>query len=211
MLLKLDHLFALHGITPRGVLQAGAHIGQEVELFASLGITHGVFFEPLPHIFAELQPKMSLLHSGVAINCALGATSGTVTMHVEEHPRNRGMSSSCLKPNLHTTMSPEVVFSRTLDVPQKPLDHLLNESWFYAENYNYLCMDVQGYELEVLKGATEILPMIEVISTEINTEELYESCVQLPTLDAFLAERGFARISTHMAHKWWGDALYVRR
>ena len=71
-------------------------------------------------------------------------------------------------------------------------------------------MDVQGYELEVLKGAAELLADIDYIHAEINRVELYEGCVMVSDLDMFLQD--FVRVNT----EWWpgqdwGDAFYIRR
>jgi N-acetylglutamate synthase-like GNAT family acetyltransferase len=78
------------------------------------------------------------------------------------------------------------------------------------DNYNLLSMDVQGYEMEVLKGAEELLPRIDYIITEVNTKELYSNCALLPEMDSFLQTRGFTRVETVMTDRDWGDALYVR-
>ena len=51
MLLKLEKLIAKYGMKITGVIQAGAHEGEELELFKRLGIKRGYFFEPCgsPH------------------------------------------------------------------------------------------------------------------------------------------------------------------
>jgi hypothetical protein len=142
---------------------------------------------------------------------ALGPENGHVTMSVENHPENKGMSSSCLRQKLHTKMSPDVVFDRELVVPQRTLDSVLHEVILPGASFDFLCMDVQGYELEVLRGAERTLTGVRAIVTEINLAELYEGCVQVGELDRHLGERGFDRVETHMAHRWWGDACYLRR
>jgi hypothetical protein len=71
-------------------------------------------------------------------------------------------------------------------------------------------IDVQGYELEVFKGAVKTLEIIDIIYAEINLEELYKDCVLVDELDAFLRKFGFIRILTQLAHKSWGDALYLK-
>ena len=73
-------------------------------------------------------------------------------------------------------------------------------------------LDVQGYELEVLKGSNNTLNGINHIYTEINTKYLYKDCVLLDELDAWLDQKGFVRVELSMCmHFDWGDALYIRR
>ena len=40
-------------------------------------------------------------------------------------------------------------------------------------------MDVQGYELEVLKGATKTLEQVDYVYCEVNRDEVYETMLML--------------------------------
>lgn len=114
-------------------------------------------------------------------------------------------SSSLLKPKEHLRAHPRVKFHDPVDIKIEPLDHIMR-----GKSFNFLIMDVQGYELEVLKGAAELLADIDYIHAEINRAELYEGCVMVSDLDMFLQD--FVRVNT----EWWpgqdwGDAFYIRR
>jgi FkbM family methyltransferase len=210
MLVDTAKIFALHRFRPKGVIQVGAHMGQEVDSFVAMGIEDALFFEPLPMPYAELLKKIVKVKRPRAFQVALGPEDGTVTMSVEHHPANKGMSSSCLRPKLHTQMSPDVVFDSELVVPQRTLDGVLKEVEIEGAVFDFLCMDVQGYEGAVLRGAEQTIRGIQAIVTEINCAELYEGCVQVGELDEYLAARGFKRVETYMVHRWWGDACYMR-
>lgn len=54
-----------------------------------------------------------------------------------------------------------------------------------------LKLDVQGYELEVLKGASSHLDEIQVILIELNLLDLHEKVPLLHEVTAWLAERGW--------------------
>jgi hypothetical protein len=69
------------------------------------------------------------------------------------------------------------------------LDDILEDK----QNYNFLTIDVQGYELEVLKGSRETLKNINYILTEVNRDELYENCARVEQLDEFLGRFNFQR------------------
>ena len=57
---------------------------------------------------------------------------------------------------------------------------------------DFLKIDVQGYELEVLRGAERTLPLIDVILTEVNHIEVYAGAPLVAELIGYLAERGYA-------------------
>ncbi|WP_447516023.1 FkbM family methyltransferase, partial [Clostridioides difficile] len=64
--------------------------------------------------------------------------------------------------------------------------------------YNFINIDVQGYELEVFKGGIETLKNIDYIYSEVNRAQLYKGCVLVEELDQFLEIYGFKRVGT-----WW--------
>nr|WP_094675987.1 FkbM family methyltransferase [Hydrocoleum sp. CS-953] len=79
------------------------------------------------------------------------------------------------------------------------------------ENYNFLTIDVQGYELEVLKGSRETLKNIDYILTEVNPDELSENCARVEQLDEFIGRFNFQRVETNWEGETWGDAFYLKR
>ena len=71
-------------------------------------------------------------------------------------------------------------------------------------------MDVQGYELEVLRGAKKFLTSIDFIITEVNRANVYKGCALVEELDAFLLNYGFYRAETSWEGVTWGDAFYIK-
>jgi hypothetical protein len=72
-------------------------------------------------------------------------------------------------------------------------------------------MDIQGFELEALKGFGKKLEEIEFIYTEVNRDFLYEENVIYTELDSFLKKNGFTRVSTRWDSRVpYGDAFYMR-
>lgn len=114
-------------------------------------------------------------------------------------------SSSFLEPKKHLEKHPEVTFGEKRLLEIKTLDS------FNIEDCNFMNIDVQGFELEVLKGSEKTLNFVQTIYTEINTVELYDNCVLLPDLDKWLKQRGFFRKEIIMADNCgWGDAFYLK-
>jgi FkbM family methyltransferase len=203
MILNLDTLVKKFDLKINGIIHIGAHHGQEYELYKSHNVSNLIFFEPLISNFNVLKNNVGsecILH-----NIALGNKTELVDMFVETD--NFGMSSSVLKPILHVTQYPSIVFNKRETVLMKRLDDI----WFNRSNFNMINIDVQGYELEVFKGSVDVLQYIDYIISELNTEELYEGCAKLYELIDFLGPLGFKLVETDMAGGNWGDGLFIKK
>jgi len=82
---------------------------------------------------------------------------------------------------------------------------------------DFLKIDVQGYELEVLRGAERMLAQVEVVFTEVNYLEIYSGVPLAAELIGWLAQRGFALhdVCNLMARPsdgalWQSDMVFVR-
>ena len=120
---------------------------------------------------------------------------------------NQGQSSSILEPGIHTRQYPHITFDNKLEVDMVRLDDFIEES----TDYNFINIDVQGYELEVMKGAVDTLKNVDYIMSEVNRDEVYINCSKVDELDSFLSDFGFSRVETTWDGLTWGDALYVKR
>ena len=90
------------------------------------------------------------------------------------------------------------------------INTLFNTNNIPYDKYDFINLDIQGAELLALQGATQILPHIKAIYTEVNEKELYENCALLPDLEKFLSDNGFVRAIVIMTPAGWGDGLYIR-
>jgi len=186
--LDLEELVQKYQVKIKGLIHVGAHYGQEYEIYQRLGIANLIFFEPLVQNFEILKTHVG--EKAKLFQLALGNENKEVKMYVES--TNNGMSSSILKPQKHLEQYPQIVFDQEEIVEMVRLDDFLSEK----ENYNFLTIDVQGYELEVLKGSRETLTNISGILTEVNRDELYSNCVRVEQLDDFLKNFDFYRVET---------------
>ena len=118
---------------------------------------------------------------------------------------NQGQSNSLLKPKKHLEQYAWIQFHKTEKVNVYRLDNLI----FERKDYNFLNMDIQGYELEALKGAKQTLKSIDYVYTEVNRDEVYENCARVEQLDFFLKD--FERVHTNWMGGTWGDSLYLRK
>jgi FkbM family methyltransferase len=80
-----------------------------------------------------------------------------------------------------------------------------------------LKLDVQGYEMEVLKGAEQVLPKVQVILSEVNLLDLHVGVPLVGDLIHWLGERGFVAFDIcGMVRRpldgllWQADMIFVR-
>lgn len=199
----LTHIFDKSKPKCKGIIHVGGHFGQEIPFYLQNITNNVIVYEPLETCFKTLFDTY-----GYSVDCrkkAVGSYDGEVELNVETV--NYGQSSSVLKPKEHLNQYPNIVFDKketceivTLDVDiESPSD------------FNVLIVDVQGYELEVLKGAQCILEdCIEYVICEVNSVEMYEYCAKVEDLDHYLLKFGFKRIMTTWECENWGNALYAR-
>jgi FkbM family methyltransferase len=187
-----------------GIIHIGGHYGQEYEIYKSLNVPV-LFFEPLSNNFNILYNKVKHDPNVLSFQCALGNENKLITMNVENI--NQGQSSSILKPKKHLEQYPHITFDFIEEVNMFKLDDIDIQH----DKYNFINIDVQGYELEVFKGAFETLKNIDYIISEVNREEVYENCPHINELDDFLKQFNFKRVETDWAGDSWGDAFYIKQ
>lgn len=203
MLLNFEELYANHKMNIKGVIHVGGHHGQEHELYTKLRIKNVIYFEPLKKNFEIL--KSNVPDNSILFNTALGNFEGKVIMNVESN--NDGQSSSIMEPHIHLEHYPYIVFDDKEEVEIK----MLNNIPIDFNGYNFLNIDVQCYELEVLKGSDRILKFIDYILIEVNKVEMYKNCPLVSGIDNFLYNYGFVRKDSLWVDDSWGDALYIKK
>jgi FkbM family methyltransferase len=205
MILSFTNIVKKYNMNISGIIHIGAHQGQEVREYVENGYQDIIMFEPLSENFRILEENLKNMNANItAHQVALGNEEKNVVMYLSD---NGLLSSSVLKPKVHLQLHPSVGFPTTEEVEMKRLDSFVEET----KNFNFINMDVQGYELEVLKGGMETLKHIDYVYCEVNRDELYEGNVFIEDLDKFLADYSMERVETDWAGTLWGDALYIKK
>ena len=205
LLMDFRQLYKKYNLNITGIIHIGAHYGDELGDYIDHGVQNIILFEPLSNNFDKLRENCMDLNVNIeAHNVALGSKEGNATMYLSD---NDTQSSSILKPKIHIKEMPWINFEGTEEVEVKTLDS------YNIKGYNFINIDVQGYEMEVFKGGKNTLEGIDYIYSEVNKAELYEGCAQIGELDSFLGNYGFERVETYWPEDWynWGDALYIKK
>ena len=208
MVFDLKQLIQKYNMNIKDVIHVGGHHGHEVKLYKQINPQCTIhIFEPHPETFKIMVQNLGGNgQNGVYCHpVALGSEDGrNITMYVET--ANAGQSNSLLKPKDHVKQYPHIRFDGLCSVRVLTLD-----TFKVGKTFNFMSIDVQGFELEVLKGAPETLKHIDYIIAEVNRAELYEGCPMVEDLDAFLLQYNLHRVETDWEGGTWGDALYIRR
>ncbi len=201
---KLENLLKTYKKEIKNLVQVGAHFGQELEIIEE-HINGNIFlFEPNESAIKVLKAKVGMNSNIKIFPYALGSENTLNEMFYSNE--NDGQSSSLLKPDLHINVQPQIEFKEKIKVSVKRFEDL------NIDNADFLIMDVQGFELEVLKGFGKKLKDVQFIYTEVNRDYLYENNVLIGELDAFLKSKNFLRVWTiwRRADMPWGDAFYIK-
>ena len=186
-----------------GITHVGAGIGQEVGIYLSNKINNINLFEPQSQALLELRQYNKYENVNI-YEFGLANFDGDLELHVTDH--NFGASSSILKPKKHKQYFPEIEFKtkETIKV-RKYISLDIKEA-------NFLVMDVQGFELEVLKGFENSLNNYDFIFTEVSRKEFYENNVLISDIDNYLKKYNFIRYKVNwVSNKPQGDAFYISK
>ncbi len=155
----------------RTVIDVGANTGQFARLIHRLCPAAKVFsFEPLPACRRELEDTLAAIPGSKAFSMALGEAPGTVPMQQSAF----SPCSSLLRGTSHLGDDyPDAAIVSPLSVSVARLDDVLQGET--VEPGILLKLDVQGYEIPVLRGALEILKQAALVVVEVCFfRQLYE-------------------------------------
>ena len=192
----------------RGVLHVGAHTGEELDWYEAKGFTRGIWFEPNVELFPLLQYHIKGHDNHIAFNIGIHDTLRIAVLHIAS---NEGQSSSILDLGTHKKYYPNVRYIGDQEIKLMRMDDFLQANSIDINEFNFLNVDVQGVELNVIKSFGELLGKLDYIYAEVNEEELYVGISLLPEVDKYLEGFGFCRVGTYMTPKKWGDAFYIKK
>lgn len=174
------------------VVDVGAHIGMYTVPYAR--VAHHVYsFECSPKSFNYLCANIALNDLNYNVtkhNVALGAHIGTGTYCIRDPVEGGGNGIYLGEGDAHV---------EKLEVPLRTLDS------FNLNNIGLIKMDVEGYELQVLKGATETLKLnaYPPILFESCRPETPDTVMRRQELFAFISSLGY---TIQPVPGWgWGD------
>jgi FkbM family methyltransferase len=233
MLIPFKDLIAKYNLDIKGVIHVGGHWGEEAQDYYDNGVTNTIWVEANPECMPQLKHNvftvfknptqyqcLEKLTSEWEVRDGNGYRTTTINACVSEEDKkevvfnisnNEGQSSSFLELAHHKIAHPEVVYEKNIKVTTWKLDTLL-KIFKKDHQYDMLNGDIQGAELLMLKGATDILQHLKCLYLEVNQKELYTGCPLVEEIDQFLEQYDFVRVETIWCGNFgWGDAVYLKK
>ena len=170
------------------VLDVGANQGQYAQGLIDHGYNGKIYsFEPITSVFEVLNKNSAGNPLWAVFNLGLGAKDEELMINISENL----VSSSILKVSKTSTDSePKTRITHGEKVRLSTLDALFAKqpAW---DSEILLKLDVQGYELEALRGAVKSLSQIKVVQAEMSFVQLYEGAPLYGEVVDFLKGNGF--------------------
>src|SRR5216683_1658365 len=139
-------------------------------------------------VYTSQKLRHQLLFSQLPIDLVLdvGATTGEVEINIAANSY-----SSSILPMLdsHLAAAPHSAYLQKEKVPLRRLDDIVPAT--APGRYIFLKLDVQGYESQVLAGATHLLNHTLAVQLEMSLLPLYEGEALMPQMHAALTAKGF--------------------
>ena len=172
------------------IFDVGANTGQYGQKIRKAGYSGTIVsFEPISSAHLKLleasqkDPKW-LVHK----RSAIGNINGSAEIRVSS---NSVSSSLLAMADAHLNAAPESLYETSEAVEMETLNKI-GATYFQGHQIIGLKIDVQGYEMEVLRGARDVLSKFDFIQLEMSLTELYKGQVMYFEIDEYLRNFGFA-------------------
>ena len=175
-----------HDLPELAVVDVGAS-GGLCEPFASSKNIIAILFDPDTRAPLPKEEKQSYGRV-ITFPVALSEKEQTVSFHLASDQE----CSSCLKPNLFVVnryVYPERFYTaKSIDLKAQSLDYCLREVNIVPD---FIKIDVQGFEYEVLQGAKDSVQAACGLLLEVEFEPLYKNQKLFPQIHELMRANGF--------------------
>lgn len=188
-----EHSSVLRSLSVDRIIDVGANRGQfSLACRVALPSVPIVAFEPIPMEAATYRKVHGGIQGIQLIESALGESNGTATLHL-----SKSADSSSLLPigRRQTELFRNTVEVGTITVPVQRLDDL-SALWPQCSR-QLLKLDVQGFELNVLRGAVETLRTCAYVYAECSEVALYDGQALRAEVASFLQREGFSQMGRY--------------
>jgi FkbM family methyltransferase len=174
------------------VLDVGANAGQYAGRLRAAGYAGRIVsFEPVAEPFEQLRRAAQKDPQWCPMRIALGDREGPGSLQVSRTT----LASSFLRMRpRHVQLLPESRVVRTEVVDVTTLDAVWDRVVETTDRV-YLKLDVQGFELSVLRGATRSLGDIVLLEAELSLQALYYDAPSYDRVVGYLDEAGYRLVS----------------
>ena len=170
------------GLLPKTVFDVGVGTGTPW-LYRAFPGSKFVLIEPLRRFEADLRRISAEIGADYKLT-ALGEAPGNLTIRIPDQATGASMK---MRSEIWTDLTPEQPAEEFESVPVQDLDSIAPE---YEPPF-VLKLDVEGFELDVLRGATRSLEMTDLIIAEASIIPRHKDDSLLQDIVSYLSGRGF--------------------
>ncbi len=182
----ISHLKRL-GISPLTFIDVGANRGMLSKTVSYLFPECKIYcFEPIKSCFKELQKLEQISLNFKVFNCAISDYVGVANFNESEYDYSSSLLEMAEK---HKQVFPYTKMTNSYEVNVYTLDSFYNQ--LELTQPVILKLDVQGAELNVIRGAGELLEEVDFIICELSVTELYLNQPLVSDIIIKLKEKGF--------------------
>ncbi len=182
----LGDLARIIGAEASIILDIGANVGQSAATYAATFPRATIWsFEPYPVAYKALLSKR--LPRVKAVRAAVGSLPGKATLQVNADSRN----NSLLIP---TSVGRQIFPTKLRKLDEVVVDVTTLDAWCERESppyVDFVKIDTQGSEMQVLAGASTLLPRVGAIQAECNFIPQYDGSSTFSEVELQLRAAGF--------------------
>ncbi len=197
------------------ILDVGANEGQFAKRLIELGYRGKIFsFEPIAGVYHTLLKNASPYSGWETINMGIGSQPGELLLNISEN-----LASSSLFPVDKKSLDADPTTRATHQerIKLTTIDAFMSGQGSLDKEL-LLKLDVQGFELEALKGAIHNLSKFRLIQVELSFIKIYEGAPLYREVIDFLEEHNFevftfipAFVDVKTGRMLQADGIFIRR
>lgn len=201
--MKFAQIAKKRGLVIRGIINAGAHFGNDMLQYNELGIKNIMLLEPMPQAFEML--RLNYAVQADVRNVALSENNGYLNIYLSNG--DEGRSNSLAYPNTFLSQYSNIKFQGNLSVMAQQLDSMGVD----IGKYNAMHLDINGYELQALRGCLNFMAHCSYIYMKVYYADLWTGNAQLPEVQKYLEQFGFGLTDVSREGQTWGWALFIKK
>lgn len=188
------------------IIEAGAHKGIDTLKMHALWPQATIHvFEPVPALYEQLKANTQHI---TTIHCYPYALSNKNSIQPLYISSGIDAVSSLLKPTDYFNSNPAITFTT------HSVESITLNTWaqrYHITYIDFMWLDAQGHELEILKGAGDLLQTLTALLTEISVIERYHDNIPYHSLRLWLESYNFSLQAEALGKKGWGNALFIKK
>lgn len=193
-----------NGYHVRGIVHIGANDGKEIAWYITKGYKPVIAFEPHPEAFKQL--KEHYWNHAMLWPMALGADNGIITLNIPQDGDTEKSSKYKTIPTEGHDWT-QIPAGNTIEVTQARFDLWAIRSGIDLAQINVVVIDVQGMELEVLRGFGHYLSQFEFYIVECSKVPVYDGEASAQQVIDWMEEKGFVPLTPIEEHD---DIIFKR-